>query len=47
MQGILCFEKLKEINHLYSDIAMPGEPHELQLERQIKDFAATSGDAMT
>jgi len=25
---------------------MPGEPHELQLEEQIEEYAATSGDAM-
>ena len=41
-----ALEKLKEINHLYSDIVMPEDPHELQLERQIEEFAATSGDAM-
>ena len=35
-----------EINCLYSEIAMPGEPHELQLERHIEEFAATSSDAM-
>jgi len=38
--------KLKEINHLHSAIAMPGEPHELQLEEQTEEYAATSGDAM-
>ena len=42
-----ALEKLKEINHLYSEIAMPGEPHELQLEKHIEEFvAATSSDAM-
>ena len=25
---------------------MPGEPHKLQLEKQIEEFSATSGDAM-
>ena len=25
---------------------MPGEPHELQLDRHVEAFAATSGDAM-
>ena len=41
-----ALQKLKEINHLYSAIVMPGQPHELQLERQIEEFSATSKDAM-
>ena len=41
-----ALRKLKQINHLYSAIVMPGEPHELQLEKQIEEFSATSGDAM-
>ena len=39
-------EKLKSINHFYSEIVMPREPHELQLDRHFEAFAATSGDAM-
>ena len=41
-----ALQKLKEINHLYSAIVMPGEPDELQLEGQIEEYAAVSGDAM-
>ena len=39
-------EKLKSINHFYSEIVMPEEPHKLQLDRHVETFAATSGDAM-
>ena len=41
-----ALQKLKEINHLYSAIVMPRQPHELQLERQIEEFSATSEDTM-
>ena len=41
-----ALQKLKQINHLYSAIDMPGQPHELHLETQIEEFSATSGDAM-
>ena len=41
-----ALEKLKSINHFYSEIVIPGEPHELQLDRHVEAFAATSGDAM-
>jgi len=41
-----ALQKLKNINNLYSSIVMPGEPNQLQLERQIEEYTATSGDAM-
>ena len=41
-----ALEKLKSINHFYSEIVMPGQPHELQLDRHVEAFAATSKDAM-
>ena len=37
-----ALQKLKQINHLYSAIDMPGQPHELHLETQIEEFSATS-----